>query len=49
MVEIEKIGEESFISFDKKNISKVPHVAGVEEHQNLSPRCNKSDPTRKLK
>lgn len=31
MTEIEKIGEESFITFDAKNISKVPHVAGVIE------------------
>jgi len=31
MTEIEKIGEESFINFDPKNISKVPHVAGVIE------------------
>ncbi|MFH1597997.1 MAG: hypothetical protein ABIB97_02915 [Patescibacteria group bacterium] len=35
MAEIEKIGEESFIAFDKKNISKVPHVAGIIELANL--------------
>jgi len=36
MVEIEKIGEESFIPFDSKNISKVPKVAGVIELADLS-------------
>ena len=31
MTEIEKIGEENFIDFDPKAVSKVPHAAGIIE------------------
>lgn len=36
MVEIEKIGEENLVNFDPKNISKVPHAAGVIELANIA-------------